>query len=98
MQERVFSAIDVVNLGHILTDPKPEDGSHLLPTWETGNKQVRHAILTQCRHRKRTKKSNSKANLAETEVIIAVISSEVSMVTNMKDWVVDLGLQAHLWE
>ena len=40
----VFSAIDVVNLGHILTDPKPEYGSHLLPTWETGNKQVRHAI------------------------------------------------------
>ena len=27
-QERVFSIIDVVNLGHILTDPKPEDGSH----------------------------------------------------------------------
>ena len=34
------------DLGHILTDPKPEDGSHLLPTWETGNKQVRHAILS----------------------------------------------------
>ena len=31
-QERVFSAIDVVNLGHILTDPKPEDGFDLLPT------------------------------------------------------------------
>ena len=31
-QEMVFSAIDVVNSGHILTDPKPEDGSHLLPT------------------------------------------------------------------
>ena len=27
-QERVFSTIDVVNLGHILTDPKPEDGSN----------------------------------------------------------------------
>ena len=45
-QERVFSAIDVVNLRHILIDPKPEDGFHLLPTWETGNKQVRHAILS----------------------------------------------------
>ena len=44
-QERVFSTIDVVNLGHILTDPKPEDGSHMLPTWETRNKQVSHAIL-----------------------------------------------------
>ena len=42
----VFSTIDVVNLGHILIDPKPEDGSHLLPTWETRNKQVRHAILS----------------------------------------------------
>ena len=31
-QEKVFSAIDVVNLRHILIDPKPEDGSHLLPT------------------------------------------------------------------
>ncbi|RVW92072.1 hypothetical protein CK203_037039 [Vitis vinifera] len=42
--------------------------------------------------RKRTEKSNSKANLAKTEVITAVVSSEVSMVTNMKDWVVDSGL------
>ena len=42
----VFLAIDVVNLGHILTNPKPEDGSKLLPTQETGNKQVRHAILS----------------------------------------------------
>ena len=31
-QERVFFAIDVVNLGHIMTNLKPEDGSHLLPT------------------------------------------------------------------
>ena len=45
-RKRVFPAIDVVNLGHILTDPKPEDSSHMLPTWEIGNKQVRHAILS----------------------------------------------------
>ena len=45
-QERVFSTIDVMNLGHILTDPKPEDGFDLLPTWEIGNKHVRHAILS----------------------------------------------------
>ena len=45
-QERVFSAIDVVNLRHILTDPKPEDGSELLPTQEIDNKQVRHDILS----------------------------------------------------
>ena len=44
-QEMVFLAIDVVNWGHILTDPKPKDGSELLPTQETGNKQVRHAVL-----------------------------------------------------
>ena len=43
-QENVFSALDVVNLGHILTYPKPENGSHLLPTWETGNKQVVYVI------------------------------------------------------
>ena len=36
--ERFFFAIDVVNLGYILTDPKPEDNSDLLPTWEMGNK------------------------------------------------------------
>ena len=35
-----------MNLGHILTDPKPKNGSHLLLTWEIGNKQVRHAILS----------------------------------------------------
>ena len=29
-----------------MIDPKPEDGSHLLPTWETENKQVRHVILS----------------------------------------------------
>ena len=34
-----------MNLEHILTISKLEDSSHLLPTWETGNKQVRHAIL-----------------------------------------------------
>ena len=39
-QENVLSAIDVVNLEHILIDPIPEDGYHLLPTWESGNKQV----------------------------------------------------------
>ena len=33
-----------MNLGHILTYPKPENGSHLLPTWETGNKQVVYVI------------------------------------------------------
>ena len=31
-QEMVLFAIDVVNLGHILTDQKPENGFHLLPT------------------------------------------------------------------
>ena len=35
-----------MNLGHILTDRIPKDSSHLLPTWEIGNKQVRHAILS----------------------------------------------------
>ena len=35
-----------MNLGHILIDPKPEDGSESLPIWETNNQQVRHAILS----------------------------------------------------
>ncbi|RVW58559.1 Retrovirus-related Pol polyprotein from transposon TNT 1-94 [Vitis vinifera] len=39
--------------------------------WQVGH----HAA--QCRHRKRTEKSNSKANLAEAEVITTVISSEI---------------------
>ncbi|KAL6316175.1 hypothetical protein AAG906_016005 [Vitis piasezkii] len=53
--------------------------------------------------RKRTEKSNSKANMVETEVITIAISSKVSMVTNMKDWVVDsrttstaVGIEVHL--
>ena len=29
-----------------MTDPKLKDGSHLLPTWEIRNKQVRHTILS----------------------------------------------------
>ena len=41
--------------------------------------------VTQCCHRKKTDKSNPKANLAETEVIIVVVSYEMSMVTSMKD-------------
>ena len=44
----------------------------------------------------RTEKFNSKANLAEAEVITIVISSEVSMVANMKDWVVDFGTTRHV--
>ena len=40
---------------------------------------------TQCYHRKRTKKTKSKANLVETKVITTIISSKVSMVTNVKD-------------
>ena len=35
-----------MKLGHILIDPKREDGFKSLPTWETGNKQVSHAILS----------------------------------------------------
>ncbi|KAL6315888.1 hypothetical protein AAG906_013232 [Vitis piasezkii] len=46
--------------------------------------------------RKRTKKSNSKSNLAETKMIITLISSKVSMVTNMKDWVVDSRVTRHI--
>ena len=45
-QERVYSTIDVVNLWHILTEPKPKSDSEDLYKWENGNKQVRHAILT----------------------------------------------------
>ena len=36
------------------------------------------------------------ANLAEAEVITVVTFSEVSMVTNMKDWVVDSGTTKHI--
>ncbi|KAL6332255.1 hypothetical protein AAG906_001970 [Vitis piasezkii] len=36
------------------------------------------------------------ANLAEVEVITVVTFSEVSMVTNMKDWVVDSGTTRHI--
>ena len=52
---------------------------------------------TQYRHMKRTEKSNSKANLAEIEAIIAVISFEVSMVTNMNNWVVNSEATKHIY-
>ena len=45
---------------------------------------------------KRNEKSNSKANLAETKVITIVISSEVSTVTNIEDWVVDFRATRHI--
>ena len=45
-QEKVYSAIDVVNLVNILTDPKPKTDSEDLSKWENGNKQVRHSILS----------------------------------------------------
>ena len=61
-QERIYSAIDDVNLGYILTGPKPKSDYNDLSKWENGNKP---------------------------EKIAAVVSSEVSMVTNMKDWVQD---------
>ena len=34
-----------MNLGNILTYPKPKSDSEYLSKWENGNKQVRHAIL-----------------------------------------------------
>ena len=46
MEERVYSAIDVVNLVNILTYPKPKSDSEDLSKWENGNKQVRHSILS----------------------------------------------------
>ena len=42
----VYFAIDVVNLGHILIDPKPKSDFEDLSKWENGNKHVRHVILS----------------------------------------------------
>ena len=42
----------------------------------------------QCRNKKRIEKVNLRANLAEAKLITSVVSSEVSMVTNMKDCLV----------
>ena len=39
----------------------------------------------QCRNRKKLEKVNPRTNLEEAEVIAAIVSSEVIMVTNMKD-------------
>ena len=47
----------------------------------------------QCRIRKRLEKVNPRENLPEAEVIGIVVSSKVSMVINMKDWIVhSMGL------
>ena len=45
-KESVYYAIDVVNLGHILTYPKPKSDSEDLSKWENGNKQGKHVILS----------------------------------------------------
>ena len=50
----------------------------------------------QCRHRKRLEKVKPKPNLAEAEVIAAVVSYEMSMVTNMKDLIVNSGATKHI--
>ena len=42
----IYSAIDVVNLGYILIDPKPKSDFEDLSKWENENKQARHAILS----------------------------------------------------
>ena len=42
----VYSAIDVVNLGNILTYPKPKSDFKDLSKWENWNKQARNIILS----------------------------------------------------
>ena len=42
----VYSAINVVNLGNILTGPKPRTDFEDLSKWENGNKQARNIILS----------------------------------------------------
>ena len=55
--ERIYSAIDVINLGRILANPIPKSDSEHLSKWENENK---------------------------SKVIAAIVSSKVSIVTNMK--------------
>ena len=50
----------------------------------------------QCRNRKRLEKVKPTANLAEAEVIAAVVSFEMSVVFNMKDWIVDSMATRHI--
>ena len=50
----------------------------------------------QCHNRKRLERVNLMENLAEVEVITIVVSSKVSMVTNMKDWILDYGATRHI--
>ena len=46
MARKGYSAINVVNLGHILSDPKPKSDSKDLSKWKNGNKLVRHVSLS----------------------------------------------------
>ena len=50
----------------------------------------------QCRNRKRVEKVNPRAYPVEAEVIVVVVSSKVSMVTNMKDRIVDSRATRHI--
>ena len=53
-----------------------------------------HAL--ECRNKKRFERVNPRKNLAKAYVITAVVSFEVSMVTNMKDWIVDSRVTRHI--
>ena len=45
---------------------------------------------------KRLERINPRENLVEAEVIAAVVTSKVSMMTNMKDWIVESGATRHI--
>ena len=51
----------------------------------------------QCHNRKRLEKVKPKVNLVEAKVIATVISFKMSMVTNMKDWIVDSEATRHIY-
>ena len=50
----------------------------------------------ECHNKKRFERVNPRENLAKAYVIAAVVSFEVIMVTNMKDWIVDSRDTRHI--
>ncbi|RVW97726.1 hypothetical protein CK203_028037 [Vitis vinifera] len=82
---------------HVRIEEQNRNRDNVEKTKELSSKANSKYHATQCHHKKRTEKFNSKANLVVREVISAVVSFEACMVTNMKDWVVvDSGATRHI--
>ncbi|KAH9781527.1 hypothetical protein KPL71_008509 [Citrus sinensis] len=95
-QDKIHDILDVHNLAKYLTLSPPEEGcedfDNKTKTWTANNKICRNKA-----QRKGDNKNPPKANPAERdEIIVVVVVSEVNMVAEYNDWVIDSGATKHI--